>query len=959
MNPATFDAARLIDADFLNFLAAAGWGVNAGVVLFFVFARSGDGSRGSDRGLWLMVAATFLSTSAVCIAHLVGHYGALFRSAEALDVLGHAGAAAATLFGLAALTQVIPHGTSRKWRWGAMGFAAAVVGGVSLVPAIATGWWLGLCAGGAGLLILVSVLRTARRCPHIAGLRVVFLPLGLMLLALGVVFGARHLGAPPWNVPPGAPTPGGSDPGWQGALLAGTAIIAFALLWRKYLEACTLPRIRGRRGVLGLRPLYLLPVLEGVVLVAGSGWFIASSRQAEEYAARRLRAEVAMALASLDDAGGVVSVDERDPAAARALLERLVRRSESFVAAVAWVGATGRAPEVIASVTRERSAAPFDAAGLLPNGDERARMSEQGGLRWMRGSAAFERAIVVAPLTLPSGQRWWISLAAESPDLAGLVAAHRLQALAILALAAVLVAIAVVYAIRTLNESELRLLKESAEAENTGRNAFLGMISHEIRTPLQSVLGYAELAEGTGLPDGAARHVRAIRTQGAILLRIVQDILDFSALRGGGLTLNPEVVSLRELLDDVQRGMAGRAQSKGIVFSTEVDGTVPEWVTVDRVRLTQVLLNLAVNAVKFTDRGGVRVSVGCAGIIDGKAAIEILVSDTGPGINAAQMRRLFEPFRKMRDDDTPGGGGVGLGLAISRQIVDLLRGTITVESVDREGAVFRLRLDLGVAAAPAAFPAVAPGAGRAPIDLAETPATAGLPSLAGLRVLLIDDNPYVRDLLRDFLLKLGAAVVARADGTSGLEACARERFDVVLLDLRLPDFQGAELAARLRAAGRAPDDPWIVGISAGVSDEEIQTTLERGVNDFMLKPVSMGGLAETIRMSPAAARITPEAPRVPALSEGLAADQRAAFFAELEPMFDRLEQSCMEEHGARLGAEAHYLANGCLVTGFDEGLGVCREIEQLAEAGAFAAARQRIVALRRRFAVGDASARGA
>jgi CheY-like chemotaxis protein len=233
---------------------------------------------------------------------------------------------------------------------------------------------------------------------------------------------------------------------------------------------------------------------------------------------------------------------------------------------------------------------------------------------------------------------------------------------------------------------------------------------------------------------------------------------------------------------------------------------------------------------------------------------------------------------------------------------------------------------------------------------------APIPSLAGLDVLLVDDNPHVRELLRDFLSKLGARVSVRPDGASALELGRQQRFDVILLDLRLPDLPGAELAARLRAAGRSASDPWIVGISAGVTDVEIQQTLERGVNDFMLKPVSMAGLAETIRMSPAADKIAPEAPAVAAVAGGASADQRAAFFAELEPIFGRLEQSCLEEQGARLGAEAHYLANGCMVTGFDEGVGVCRDIEQLAGLGAFEAARGKIEVLRQHFSAAIAGA---
>lgn len=937
MNPASHQAARLLDADFLYFLASAGWGVNVVLALFFLIPRERPTSAPRDRTFWLTVAAAFLAAATVCVARLFGFFGGLFHSTTWLHGLAHVAASAAVLLSLA----VWPGSIARRtWPWGGLALVAVAASVAVSVPGLTPAWAPGAWAGAAGIALLAAGWRTRFGSPAAVGCGA----LAAMLAGLGIVFGVRGEVAAAWNQVEPAEVLADPILAWHGAVMALAGLLAFILIWRKYLETCTLPVIRERRGLFRLKPAALLPVLEIAVLVCGSVWFIVSSQQAEDYAARRLRAEVATVVQTLDEADPAGATDAM---VLRRDLERVVRRADSFLAAVAWTETRSGGAALVAAVTHDGTAAPFDAVALLPTPQEIPLVRHAGGLRWVHGATAFEKAVVFAPINASGRAAWHLGLAVGGHDLAGLVAAHRLQALAIFGLGVVIVAVAVAYTIRSLNEAELRLLKESAEAENNARNAFLGMISHEIRTPLQSVLGYAELAESGGLPESAARQVHAIRTQGAILLRIVQDILDFSAMRGGALTLNPEAVSLRELLDDVQRAMAGRAQSKGIVFSTEIEGSVPPWVTVDRVRLTQVLLNLAINAVKFTDRGGVRISVGCSDVSEDRAAIEIMVSDTGPGINAAQMRRLFEPFRKMRDDDTPGGGGVGLGLAISRQIIELLKGTISVESSDGEGTAFRLGLSLPVAS----MPASASGA------MDSSAVAAQIPTLAGLTVLLIDDNPYVRDLLRDFLLKLGAEVTARADGASGLAACGQGAFDVILLDLRLPDFAGAELAARLRALGRSPTDPWIVAISAGVSDAEIQATLERGVNDFMLKPVSMAGLAETIRMSPAAARIAPDAGTVPASTRGLTDDQRASFFAELEPMFDRLEQSCLEEQGPRLGAEAHYLANGCMVTGFDEGLTVCRQIEQLAEAGAFEAARQRIAALRSRFA-GGAAARG-
>lgn len=943
MNAATLQAARLIDADFLFFLAGAAWVVSAGLALFFLTPRHGAESRGADRGLWLILTAAFSCGALASAADVLGFFGGLFGSPEILARTAHGAAAAAALLGVTLVPRAFRLPPQGLWRHGPAAAVVLAVTATLAAPALVAGGRLAFASVLACAAVGAALWMEWRRAPQARETVVGLAALGVMLAAFGVVFAGEYRPAVAWN---GVMREAGASDyarPWQGAVMAAAGIVVAGLLWRTYLQACALPRVRARTGVLGLRAVLALPVVELAVLGSGAAWFVASSRQAENYAARRLQAEVATVVSSLGIDPAYVNRTP-DPATVRRALEGIVRRSSSFIAAAGWVPSSSGEPQLLAAVTRDSAPVPFDAARLLPDRRELETVRAEGGVRWMRGRSAFEQAIVFSPAPAWREGRVMVSLAVDARDLAGLVAVQRLQTLAILALAVVAVAIAVVYSIRTLNEAELRLLKESAEAENSGRNAFLGMISHEIRTPLQSVLGYAELAEGAGLPEPAARHVRAIRTQGAILLRIVQDILDFSALRGATLTLNPETVSLRELLDDVQRGMAGRANAKGIVFSTEIDGDVPLWVTVDRVRLTQVLLNLAVNAVKFTERGGVRVAVSCRGVAEGIAAIEILVSDTGPGISAAQMRRLFEPFRKMRDDDTPGGGGVGLGLAISRQIIELLGGTISAESVDGEGTAFRLGLSLRVATCPApSFEAGTPGGASAPHD--------AVPSLAGLNVLLIDDNPYVRDLLRDFLKKLGAGVTVRADGKTGLEACGgSERFDVILLDLRLPDFQGADLAACLRAKGKSSADPWIVGISAGVSDAEIQATLERGVNDFMLKPVSMSGLAETIRMSPAAAKIMPDAKPVPATSHSLSAGQRASFLAELEPMFDRLEQSCLEEHGKRLGAEAHYLANGCMVAGFSEGFDACRDIEQLAEAGAFEAARHRIAALRSHFA---------
>jgi CheY-like chemotaxis protein len=204
-------------------------------------------------------------------------------------------------------------------------------------------------------------------------------------------------------------------------------------------------------------------------------------------------------------------------------------------------------------------------------------------------------------------------------------------------------------------------------------------------------------------------------------------------------------------------------------------------------------------------------------------------------------------------------------------------------------------------------------------------------ALAGLSVLLVDDNPHVREVLREFLRRLGASVIARPDGRSALAAVRARRFDVILLDLRLPDMDVVALAGGIRRISGAPQEPWVVGISAGVSDLEIQSALEHGLNDFMLKPVSMAGLAETIRMSPVAARIVvPVSGAVETISIEVTPEVRRAFFEETTPVLERIELFCRDNRARQAAAEAHYLANGCLMLGLDDALACCRTLERLA-----------------------------
>ncbi len=732
----------------------------------------------------------------------------------------------------------------------------------------------------------------------------------------------------------------------RGFVLALGACNTSSAWWRLYLEERTLPPVRRRRGMLGIRLRHLFLLAQVAVLGGGFAVLRLSSQLAEGFAAQRLVDEV-QAVASPLQASLAGLPGSPDPGSHQPALDALLAATPGYRAAALWVvGDEPPAPQDIA--TRWREGAPSTAESFHPQSAPERNAAHAGKpfVRWRSPTRGRDTLMVVTPLASIPGASAprFLSVLVEAAGLADVVVVQRLQTLAIIGLLALFTSISVLATARAFNETELRALQTRAELENEARNELLAMVSHEVRTPLQSVLGYAELAAADALPPAAERHVRAIRVQGAALMRMVQDILDLSALRSGRLHLQPEPVTLSALGAEVRQALAERARRKGLAFTVDVDNTVPAVVQVDRVRLLQVLLNLTGNAIKFTTKGSVRVRISGSEPAPGSGLtrVELEVADTGPGIPAAQQERVFEPFRKLRDDPAS-ETGVGLGLAICEQIVTSLRGRIYMESTEGRGSTFRVVLDLATAR-PEAQPAPPQAAGRDPAW--------GVPAgraLAGLRVLIVDDHPFVRDLLHDFLQRLGAEVFTSADGTSALAAATEQRPDVILLDLKLPDRSPEDLLAELRARAASAEDPWIVGMSAGATELQIQRALTGGMNDFLIKPVSLSGLAETLRLSPAGVRIasveTPLA-TLPVDPRAATPEERAALLAEIAPAIVRIAHACHIGDFDLAAAESHYLANSCVVLGFAAATAACRAIQKAAESEDPATARDLLGDLR-------------
>ncbi len=377
----------------------------------------------------------------------------------------------------------------------------------------------------------------------------------------------------------------------------------------------------------------------------------------------------------------------------------------------------------------------------------------------------------------------------------------------------------------------VRVAQEDALAEATAvaqravaaKSEFLANMSHEIRTPLTAVIGFSDLlAQRRGLDAGARDYADLIATAGRTLMAIVNDILDFSKLEAGRYEITAKAVSPTGAARDALTLFALQAHDKGLSLEFAEEGVLPAFVAIDPERLRQVLLNLISNAVKFTDTGAVKVVLRHAA-----GRLHVRVDDTGRGLDALQQAQLFQRFSQVDASATRRLGGTGLGLAICKGIVEAMGGAISVASRPGEGSSFSFHI---------AAPAV-----DAPVPQEEASPNAA--AVAGLRVLVVDDNPANRELARVILGGLGATVTEAASGPAAIAATLADSFDLILMDLRMPGMDGLEAARAIRAQSAGQLAAPILAFSA---DEETSGDGLQAFDGFVRKPLAVASLIEAV-----------------------------------------------------------------------------------------------------------------
>lgn len=368
-----------------------------------------------------------------------------------------------------------------------------------------------------------------------------------------------------------------------------------------------------------------------------------------------------------------------------------------------------------------------------------------------------------------------------------------------------------------------------AQTANRAKSEFLSNVSHEIRTPLNGILGFAEIILGSNNIEEMHLQAQAIIQESEHLLALINDVLDDAKIEVGKLELERRPLDMQHLIESVEQTVRVQAEGKGLEFLLEMAPTVPRYVVGDVVRLRQILLNLLSNAVKFTERGSVSLRVELMAVENGRARLRFWVIDTGIGIPKDKQSLIFQSFTQICGTTTRRYGGTGLGTSIAKKLVHLMEGEIGFESEPGRGTAFWFIVPLEICNETPSPEQMA--------VLPESPSPSScIPSCSG-RVLLAEDYPVNQELARLHLESAGHTVVTVPNGQEAVQICQKDQFDIILMDLHMPEMDGYEATRQIRKLGGWCAEVPILGVTADASKQTVQACREAGLNEVIVKPL--------------------------------------------------------------------------------------------------------------------------
>jgi signal transduction histidine kinase/ActR/RegA family two-component response regulator len=381
-------------------------------------------------------------------------------------------------------------------------------------------------------------------------------------------------------------------------------------------------------------------------------------------------------------------------------------------------------------------------------------------------------------------------------------------------------------------ESELVESKERAEQANEAKNQFLATVSHELRTPLNGIIGLADFLRGEKLEKLHQRYVGQVSKAAQALLRLVNDILDITAIEAGHVSFHEEPFSLRDEIEDLLAIVQSMAKRKKLTLKLHVDDDVEDALCGDANRLRQIISNLLSNALKYTEVGGVNLNISRLKPRNGKVVLRFDVEDTGIGIATDALDAIFEKFNRLESFETRRNEGAGLGLPIVESLVQKMDGNLSVHSIPGKGSCFSIELAFDHS--------------KEPHKNARHTQAHGLPPVKwhNFNVLVVDDNELNRLVLTTFLTKVGIPYVEAINGHEALECLCKDNFDVILLDIQMPGISGIDVARRVRE--EFSSSPVLIAVTAHAFPEQRQAILDAGFSNILIKPITTVDLLETL-----------------------------------------------------------------------------------------------------------------